>query len=656
MDPAIVDSAVAVDSSKGELDTIVANMSKESSKASSPDPSGERKNSSTSTSSEDAEKKKRKYRETRKASLEKRQNPLATLIYRQHDLDSVKCLVASRMVKQFVKCEPGPSLEPHDTKVTHNGKPQQINRGKTSLTLSDGSGKLTDPFAIAWFLAMRDQKASETPDKFGALMMQWHSFAMNEIRPFMTPLIREPQKKMQDKENNQRKHRLMAALTALKTRLKQSRFLAAKKLTFADVDVATELLPLWDKEAFALRGHCVWVKDLLAMDFTLVREWYDRTIKSRMFNNALRVYKKQCDLPMHIQPRTRTDSRVVKKERTTESDSGAKGDGVDGNVAGKKGRTYKVSATAQANNVFDQLDLAGMAEKPFKILCLHGYRQNDVSFREKTGAFRKCVDKYCEFTFICAPHPVLPMGHEDINQDGRGWWFSRDNDYFKANDATDCDKGFDASMELIEKTFEEHGPFDGIMGFSQGAALASLLCLMRERGELKPVVDFKFAIMVASFKSLSTKHAKWYSGEEVKKVTIPTMHVLGSDDKVIRKGVTEQLFSLFGNLTKLYHPGGHYVAARPMQKKGYLKFLDKCHKLRNPEAAIAAGDGAPAVDKTETSKKEATEDSGLEVDESKEESKVVVAKTDENQNKSASEDKTEVKAEVKTEAAAPVNA
>ena len=60
--------------------------------------------------------------------------------------------------------------------------------------------------------------------------------------------------------------------------------------------------------------------------------------------------------------------------------------------------------------------MSGLAKRPLKILCLHGYRQNDITFREKLGAFRKMVGKYCEFTFVTAPHPVLPMGHEDINQ------------------------------------------------------------------------------------------------------------------------------------------------------------------------------------------------------------------------------------------------
>ena len=82
-----------------------------------------------------------------------------------------------------------------------------------------------------------------------------------------------------------------------------------------------------------------------------------------------------------------------------------------------KGRKYRVSSTESANEIkSERVDMSGLAKRPLKILCLHGYRQNDITFREKLGAFRKMVGKYCEFTFVTAPHPVLPMGHEDINQ------------------------------------------------------------------------------------------------------------------------------------------------------------------------------------------------------------------------------------------------
>ena len=49
-------------------------------------------------------------------------------------------------------------------------------------------------------------------------------------------------------------------------------------------------------------------------------------------------------------------------------------------------------------------------------MCIHGYRQNEKMFREKTGAFRKIVGKHADLVFITAPHIVQPINDEDTNQ------------------------------------------------------------------------------------------------------------------------------------------------------------------------------------------------------------------------------------------------
>ena len=49
-------------------------------------------------------------------------------------------------------------------------------------------------------------------------------------------------------------------------------------------------------------------------------------------------------------------------------------------------------------------------------MCIHGYRQNEKMFREKTGAFRKIVGKYADLVFITAPHFVKRIDEEDPNQ------------------------------------------------------------------------------------------------------------------------------------------------------------------------------------------------------------------------------------------------
>ena len=59
---------------------------------------------------------------------------------------------------------------------------------------------------------------------------------------------------------------------------------------------------------------------------------------------------------------------------------------------------------------------------------------------------------------------------------------------------------------------------------------------------------------------------------------IPTLHVIGKDDKVIGTNMSEDLLSLFGacKSDSLYHDGGHFVpAGTKTEKPIYVDFLLK---------------------------------------------------------------------------------
>lgn len=200
-----------------------------------------------------------------------------------------------------------------------------------------------------------------------------------------------------------------------------------------------------------------------------------------------------------------------------------------------------------------------------KILCLHGYRQNDKLFREKLGAFRKSVSKLADLVFINAPHELID---EDDGQIQRGWWFSQSHKYFKADDVSDCDMGLEESFDVVLSTIKSQGPFDGVMGFSQGAALATMLCL-------KHPAHFKFCMLFAAFRSRCSKHQPWYDGSL--KVDMPTLYVMGDDDKVIPKSMSEEIMPLFNNATVVAHPGGHFVPASGEVKLKYMQFLKNFH-------------------------------------------------------------------------------
>jgi hypothetical protein len=87
--------------------------------------------------------------------------------------------------------------------------------------------------------------------------------------------------------------------------------------------------------------------------------------------------------------------------------------------------------------------------------------------------------------------------------DQKGWWFSRQDAYFMAQDKTDCCKGYEESLEVIKKAFEEQGPFDGVLGFSQGASMVSLLCGIREQDPGDYILQYFFLICIRFASMLS---------------------------------------------------------------------------------------------------------------------------------------------------------
>jgi len=212
--------------------------------------------------------------------------------------------------------------------------------------------------------------------------------------------------------------------------------------------------------------------------------------------------------------------------------------------------------------------------KMLRVLCLHGYRQNGHSFREKLGAFRKIMKNRMEFVFITAPHRVPRIdtdaaGEKDDNHDDqRGWWFSGEDDSFRAVNYSDICRGFDESVQLVKDTVEKQGPFDGLLGFSQGGAMASLFCAQLQReGTSSP---FKFVIIIAGFVSRSTPHNILYE----QPVSLPSLHVYGQTDQVISQDMSEELEKHFTDSSHIIHPGGHFVPASSAQKTAYWSFID----------------------------------------------------------------------------------
>uniref|UniRef100_A0A674J1K9 Esterase OVCA2 n=1 Tax=Terrapene triunguis TaxID=2587831 RepID=A0A674J1K9_9SAUR len=228
--------------------------------------------------------------------------------------------------------------------------------------------------------------------------------------------------------------------------------------------------------------------------------------------------------------------------------------------------------------------------RPLRLLGLHGYRQNQRSFHERTGALRKALRGRAELRRgagrggpslgpplepgpgALSPRraPALEPAPEPEDAAPRGWWFSRSREEtFDALEEAAACKGLDESLDTVARALAEQGPFDGLLGFSQGAALAAMVCALKQRGDAR--FPFEFAIVVAGFRSRAAPHSGYYR----EPIAVPTLHVLGDTDRVIPPGLSRELASHFVDPAVLTHPGGHFVPAAAPQKRAYLEFLGK---------------------------------------------------------------------------------
>ena len=112
--------------------------------------------------------------------------------------------------------------------------------------------------------------------------------------------------------------------------------------------------------------------------------------------------------------------------------------------------------------------------------------------------------------------------------------------------------------------------YNGLLCFSQGAALGGLLCLLQHNGKLP--FNFDFCILVSGF--VSEKHKDRFSALGGERIKVPSLHITGEKDSIIESSRSEELTRQFLNGEVCRHPGGHYLPYTGDVKDGVLRFLD----------------------------------------------------------------------------------
>jgi hypothetical protein len=160
-------------------------------------------------------------------------------------------------------------------------------------------------------------------------------------------------------------------------------------------------------------------------------------------------------------------------------------------------------------------------------------------------------------------------------------------------------------LTFLKQQFVEHGPFDGVLGFSQGGVVLSMLAGMRVPREAssaynmksKNSISFDFAIFAATFAPPLPEYF-FYTMSSNKCASLATLHIYGSTDPLVTHTMSKKLASEFetqsqtkptadnpeNNLSnkKIYkttilhleHTGGHFIATNAASKVVYKQFFE----------------------------------------------------------------------------------
>lgn len=178
--------------------------------------------------------------------------------------------------------------------------------------------------------------------------------------------------------------------------------------------------------------------------------------------------------------------------------------------------------------------------EPIDLLALHGYHGSAGVLRRQLSPITDALPSTVHVTFVDAPS----LAHGDF-----GWWHEGFSGWERTRDW------------VRELARGQH--FDGVLGFSQGAALAGLLLAAQEHGERRESAvrppRFGFGILVGGFTSDEPQHAELFRAP----LSTPSLHVTGAADSIVPMRDSLRLAARFATPSIVRHGGGHVVPADP---------------------------------------------------------------------------------------------
>ncbi|MBA0620371.1 hypothetical protein Godav_006095 [Gossypium davidsonii] len=189
-----------------------------------------------------------------------------------------------------------------------------------------------------------------------------------------------------------------------------------------------------------------------------------------------------------------------------------------------------------------------------RILCLHGFRTSAEILKRQVLRWPAAVLDKLDLVFLDAPYPAQgKSGVERFFDPPYYEWFQATEDFTEYTNFEEC-------LAFIEDNMMKSGPFDGFLGFSQGALLSAALPGMQRDGlALTRVPSIKFLIIISGAKFGGPKfaHHKLTSNAYSSPLECPSLHIIGETDFMKQESIS--LPEYFVDPFVINHPKGHTI-------------------------------------------------------------------------------------------------
>ncbi|XP_010463129.2 PREDICTED: LOW QUALITY PROTEIN: esterase C25G4.2-like [Camelina sativa] len=216
-----------------------------------------------------------------------------------------------------------------------------------------------------------------------------------------------------------------------------------------------------------------------------------------------------------------------------------------------------------------------------RILCLHGFRTSGRILRAIiTDKWPDTILRNLDLDFLDAPFPAT--GKSDVERLFDPPYY----EWYQAKKGFKEYRNFEECLAYIEDYMIKNGPFDGLLGFSQGAFLTAALPGMQEQGTaLTKVPKVKFLVIISGAKipGLIFGVPKAAVNAFSSPVRCPSLHFIGERDFLKTAG--EALIQSFVEPVVIRHQSAHTIPKLDTKaKETVLSFFQRIRQILSDDS------------------------------------------------------------------------